>query len=424
MRILIVAHYASDRIGGEALIPLRIVTHLRDMGHQVWLVTHASGADELSGVPGVAGRTIFVPSLPGLAGLVGVGERLPPAPRQVLWAVTQIERQLAMAPVVRRLVGELDIDLVHQPISVSPSIPSALRRLPVPLVIGPLNGGMDLPPAFRGRDSIPGRIRKRTRRVLGAVLHTVLRGHRAAAVVLVANERTRARLPAGVRRHTRFVSDVGVDVVAPLLAEPASVVESAQNRAGPVRILYVGRLVAWKGVDLLLDACAALGAPGRPVGFELTIAGDGPSRAALTDQVAALGLAGRVTFLGWVDRADVAGLLRDCDVLVLPSLEEAGGAVLLEAMAAGRPVVAADWGGPGDLVDDECGIRVEPSGRAAYVAGLAAALRRLAADPDLRARMGAAGRARVERDYRWASIVERIAAIYAELVAGPDQGDR
>lgn len=418
MRILIVAHYASERIGGEALIPLRLFTHLRAQGHQVWLVTHDSGAAELSRVPAVAQRAIFVPSLPGLAGLLGLGERLPPAPRQLLWAVTQVERQLAMAPVVRRLIGELDIDLVHQPISVSPSIPSALHRLPVPLVIGPLNGGMDLPPAFRGRDSVLGRIRKRTRPVLGAVLHMILRGHRTAAAVLVANDRTRARLPAAVRRRTRIVSDVGVEL------DPASAVGPALGSAGPVRFLYVGRLVGWKGVDLLLSACAALAGRSPGIEFGLTIAGDGPSRAALAEQAGSLGLADRVTFLGWVERAGVADLLRDCDLLVLPSLEEAGGAVLLEAMAAGRPVVGANWGGPGYLIDDDCGIRVEPSGRAAYVDGLAAALGRLAADPELRTRMGAAGRARVDVHYRWASIVEGIAAIYVELVAGAGPADR
>ncbi len=76
------------------------------------------------------------------------GEKLADRPRAVAWAVTQIERQPAMAGRIRHLVGELAIDVVHQPIGVAPSMPSPLTRLGVPLVIGPLNGGMVMPPAF------------------------------------------------------------------------------------------------------------------------------------------------------------------------------------------------------------------------------------------------------------------------------------
>ena len=124
------------------------------------------------------------------------------------------------------------------------------------------------------------------------------------------------------------------------------------------------------------------------------------------------------------ERTAALDLMRRCDVLVLPSLEEAGGAVLLEAMAVGRPVVGANWGGPSYLIDDSCGIRVEPVGRSAYVSGLAAALARLADDPGLRRRLGAAARVRVEQSYSWASIVARMADVYAEVLSPVPAADR
>lgn len=147
--MLIVAHYASEHSGGEGSIPLRLFGRLRARGVETWLLTHVSARDELIRLLPAAEfeRVIFASGTRGLDPIHTFGRRLPTGLRTIAWAVTQLERQIAMVPVIRRLVRELAIDVVHQPIGVSPAVPSPLTRLGAPVVMGPLNGGMKLPPS-------------------------------------------------------------------------------------------------------------------------------------------------------------------------------------------------------------------------------------------------------------------------------------
>ncbi|MBB5957079.1 glycosyltransferase involved in cell wall biosynthesis [Saccharothrix tamanrassetensis] len=177
---------------------------------------------------------------------------------------------------------------------------------------------------------------------------------------------------------------------------------------GPVRrLVFVGLLVARKGLLSLLDALAMPGV--MPSDASLTVIGDGPLRAAAQEQ-AARDLAGRVEFLGF--RTDVPEQLRRHDALVLPSTMEQQPLVVAEAMAAGKPVVATDTGGVGDMLADSGGLVA-----AGDVAGLAARLAALFADPD----PGRVGRVLAERARaRFAPEVcaERHLALYRELVPG------
>jgi glycosyltransferase involved in cell wall biosynthesis len=110
--------------------------------------------------------------------------------------------------------------------------------------------------------------------------------------------------------------------------------------------------------------------------------------------------------------------MEDADVFVLPSLRECGGSAAFEAMALGLPSIVARWGGPGLYVPDDCGIRVEPSSRDAFIAGLAEAMLGLARDPHLRQRMGErAVRYASEGIFNWERKIDRFLEIYREVVA-------
>lgn len=177
---------------------------------------------------------------------------------------------------------------------------------------------------------------------------------------------------------------------------------------GEVAVVAAASLVRRKGLDLLLEALAGLDV-GWPV--RLWIAGEGPERAALVARAERPDLAGRVTFLGRLDA--IGDLLSAADVAALPSRAEGLGVAALEAMAAGLPVLASRVGGLGQaVVDGETGLLVAPES----VDEIRDALARLAAEPELRAALGAGGRARVREHFLPEHMVVAYERLYREVL--------
>jgi glycosyltransferase involved in cell wall biosynthesis len=174
-------------------------------------------------------------------------------------------------------------------------------------------------------------------------------------------------------------------------------------------LLVVCALVRRKGVDVLLQAMLCLEEEGlRPV---LWIAGDGPERRALEDQAQRLGVTDRVRFLG--SRPDVGDLLGACDVFVLASRREGLGVAALEAMAAGRPVVASAVGGLCDaVVEGRTGLLVPPDDAPA----LSGAVARLLRDDDLRSALGAAGPQRIREGFLAEPMVTSYTRLYEQVL--------
>jgi glycosyltransferase involved in cell wall biosynthesis len=173
--------------------------------------------------------------------------------------------------------------------------------------------------------------------------------------------------------------------------------------ATPLRVLCVGRLVRQKGFEFVLEALSRARAPSL-----LRIVGDGPLRARLASRIAALGLEDRVDLVGWVDRADLPAYYQWADVLCLPSFEEGMPNVVLEAMAAGLPVIASDVYGIRDLVEPgNTGCLIPPADPAA----IACAVERFAAEPALVSCMGDQARAASMR-FAWPGV----AAEYRRLL--------
>jgi glycosyltransferase involved in cell wall biosynthesis len=201
--------------------------------------------------------------------------------------------------------------------------------------------------------------------------------------------------------------------VRPAMSDRPRNTAAARGRLGlpadQVIVGGVGRLDRAKGFDDLLDAVAAL-ATDRPH-VAVALAGQGPLRAALEQRASRLGIASRVHFLGY--RADVNEVYAALDVFVLSSVCEALPYVLLEAMAAGLPVVATTVGGVPEVVAaGETGFLVPPQDPPA----LAAALRPLLASAELRDRMGRAGRDRVARAFDERETVARTIQFYRDLL--------
>ena len=188
-------------------------------------------------------------------------------------------------------------------------------------------------------------------------------------------------------------------------------VEIRKRYAHAPLILFAGVLRYYKGVGYLIRAMSQINAT-------LLVVGKGPQGEEWQDLTRQLGLSDKVHFLGRVEDEDMRALFHACDVFVLPSIyrSESLGIVQMEAMSCGKPVVCTELGTGTSFVnlDGETGFVVPPMDPGA----LASAVNRLLADPDLRARMGLAGRARAEREFAAPVMVRRLVDWYGEVMSG------
>ncbi|RFU13304.1 glycosyltransferase family 1 protein [Rhodobacteraceae bacterium W635] len=296
-------------------------------------------------------------------------------------------------------------DIVHRVTPLSPTIASPLAakcaRAGVPFVLGPLNGGVPWPAAFDAA-------RRAEREWLSYLrdAYKALPGRRRSlrhsAAIIVGSRHTQGEIPASLQARTVYIPENGID--------PARFTRRADpGGPGPLRGVFVGRMVPYKGPDMALEAAAPLLRDGR---MRLDMVGDGPMLADLKARAEALGVAGAVTFHGWLAHGTVQDVLADAHLLTFPSVREFGGGVVLEAMALGLPSLIVDYAGPAELLTEATGWKVPLGDRVAIVEGVRAALTRLEADRPALARAGQAGLARVHDAFTWDRKAEQISQVY------------
>ncbi|MEO7455787.1 MAG: glycosyltransferase [Gemmatimonadaceae bacterium] len=218
---------------------------------------------------------------------------------------------------------------------------------------------------------------------------------------------------AAVTAVSRWLSDEARAIVSmkPPIVAPMPVrteLFSPDGSPRAKRLLFVGRLMAQKGIELLLDALAAL-----PADVGLDIVGDGPDRAALEARASTLGIASRVRFHGVVKQFELPAFYRHAAALVVPSSEEGLGLVAVEAQLCETPVVAFDSGGLPDVIQHErTGILVKERDAGA----LGAAIGALLARDDHGVSMGAAGRLTALSTFAPESVARRYADIYRDVL--------
>ncbi len=178
-------------------------------------------------------------------------------------------------------------------------------------------------------------------------------------------------------------------------ADPSGLTEASFNRE-PLTLLYVGRLIAWKGVHLALRALAE-----GPANLRFRIIGNGPLRPYLEAEAQRLGITDRVTFDGELPRDQVLAAYRSAHGFLYPSLHDSGGNAVLEAMAAALPILCLRYGGPDFIVADNCGWKVQAITSEEAISGLTTALTTFASDAAERRKRGAAARARCLSDFTW-----------------------
>lgn len=306
-----------------------------------------------------------------------------------------------------------DFDVVHRITPLSPTIPSILakkcRRAGVPFVVGPLNGGVPWPRGFESA--------RRKEREWLSYLRSAYRFMPAyksmlesAAALVVGSKDTLQQIPSAFRHKCIYLPENAIDPDRfSLTAKPVSM--------GRLRACFVGRLVPYKGPDMLLEALAPLLRGGR---LRLDVIGDGPLMPTLHDLVRKERLEESVTLHGWIDHRNVQKVMCQSQLLIFPSIREFGGGVVLEAMALGLVPVVVDYAGPGELVGDGIGLKVRIGQRDEIVANLRTAVEALCDKPEQIANMSETARKRARTLFTWDAKAEQVMQIYDWVLGRQD----
>lgn len=308
--------------------------------------------------------------------------------------------------VARHLHQKIGFDLAHHVTFVKYSSPSFLAFLPIPFIWGPVGGGETAPASF-WQDFSPRawlyEISRDLVRKLGEYDPFARLTAQKSTVVRATTTDTAARLRKMGADNPQIVPEVGL-----LEEELEALKQYPLPEAQPFRFISMGRLLHWKGYHLGLRAFAQANLPTA----EYWLVGEGPELESLRQMAIALGVADRVKFWGRLPREETLTKLGECHVLVHPSLHDSGGWVCIEGMAAGRPVICLDLGGPAVQITPETGFKITAENPAQVSQKMAEAMACLAEDSALVAQMGSAGQRRVSENYGWKTVGEQLDALY------------
>jgi len=297
----------------------------------------------------------------------------------------------------RIFAGEFDVVLRLVPMTAVLPSPFAffLRNGPIPLVVGPINGGLPYVQGFsqakNERQWISGL------RNLYRFLPFARSTYRNAAAIIAASSQTYAEF-AAYRDKLFFVPEPGIG------RSLCSGDSRSPEPGAKLELIFVGGLIPCKACDLALRAAAPLL---RNDLARLSILGDGPERDRLEQLVRSLGIERAVSFCGWVSHAEALNRLRSADVMVFPSVRDFGAGVVFEALATGAVPVVADFGGPGDIVHPKVGYKVPLTNESDVVSQMEKILTELAHNRDLLQRLRQQGMSYARECLTWEAKAER-----------------
>jgi len=390
MRIMLSAYSCRPNMGSELGVGWRWAVELAELGHEVCLLTREIFRPFIESylrASPVENLTVEFYDPPGwLAGWYRPGASTIYL-HYYIW-------QVGALGFARKLVADRTFDVVHHITFGVFRQPSLLYFLPVPFVFGPVGGGESTPSPLRRGYPLRGKVSDTLRDVANrlASLDPFLRLlYRRSRLILCKTEDTWNMIPRKFRNKASVKREIGIDLDQRRMA---SQVRGRGN--GSLRVLFVGRLIYWKGAHLALHAFSRL-LESRP-NAELCLVGTGKDEQWLRRQARALGVEANVQWVAKMDHAELLKKYAEFDVFLFPSLHDSSGNVVLEAMSAGLPVICLDLGGPPTMVDEHCGcvVPARHASQEGVVEGLHRALSRFAEDETYRMQCSLAARAKAE----------------------------
>jgi glycosyltransferase involved in cell wall biosynthesis len=277
----------------------------------------------------------------------------------------------------------------------------------VPFILGPVNGGVPFPRGFK-KIAHKEFAHYNFLRIFTWLLPGYQRTYQQADLILAASEYTLNMLK---QRFNLPSSRLELFHENGIFFEnfPKNKTEDSET----FEIVFVGRLVPYKGADMLLEAIAGM-QDHLLQRTHLTIVGDGPEKKILKEQANALGVDQYTTFAGWVAHHDISLYYKRANVFCFPSIREFGGAVALEAMAYGLPCVVPDYAGLSEYVTTDTGFKIEPRSRQFLISEMIEKLQILFQDSQLRQKMSQKARERAQ-EYQWSQKSMQLLDIYRRI---------
>jgi glycosyltransferase involved in cell wall biosynthesis len=301
-----------------------------------------------------------------------------------------------------------DFDLIHHVTFNTFTVPGFWWFTGKRVVLGPLGGGQICPWSFVSMlgTRMPAEIIRSLHLITGRFNPYLYMRFCFASRILVANQDTIRRIPHSFHHKVIPLLEAGVtsNQVVPRPSRP---------NGGGLKMVWVGRVVKTKGLELGVRALAA--ASEEVPRVTLTVVGDGPEVPVLKELARGLGIADAITWHGWLSHERIRSLFEEHDVLLFTSLRDTSGNVILEAMGCGLPVITLAHHGAKVMTTDRTACRINPVTPSQTIADLQSAMVALAKSPEMRERMGTAGQERVSQLYLWDRKGEQMNEIYLDL---------
>jgi glycosyltransferase involved in cell wall biosynthesis len=302
-------------------------------------------------------------------------------------------------------------DVVHAMTPILPRYPVKLVSAcsDVPFLLGPVNGGVPFPEGFQevARKEFA---RFNFLRAFTRLLPGYARTYQRADGILSGSTYTLEMLLTLFRLNPDRISLFPENGIA------AEFIGKARPRTGKrLHLLFVGRLVPYKGADMVIEAVAALPERVRE-NVRFTVVGDGAEKGRLERLASNAGVGHIVNFVGWVVQKETLRYYQEADVFCFPSVREFGGAVALEAMACGLPCIVADHAGLGEYVTPSTGCKIKPVSREYVMEKMAENIQLLYENESLRYEMAQRAVERV-REFEWQAKARQMAHLYEDLIS-------
>lgn len=417
LRVLLIMEQCNPEMPSVPLVAYQLFNGISKLV-DVTLVTHERNKQAFEKVRGNE-KIVYIPESTLITKYYSIVDRITTGKRGINWPLLHVFSYLIYAEINYKVyrgfqtkVSRGDYDIVHVITPMMPRYPveiiKACKR-DTPFVLGPVNGGVPFLKKIRQVARKEFAYFKFLRH-LGRLMLGYVETYKKAAKILAGSTFILNKL-----KKTFGIEDGRTELFYENGASENFLKKLTLTRDDrQVNLLFVGRLVSYKGADTVLEAISQLKQPIKER-VRLIIVGDGCEKANLKKQIQELGVSDIISFAGWVDQKETLEFYRKADILCFPSIREFGGAVVLKAMACGLPCILADNGGIAEYVTQEIGFKILPVSIKNLTQELTKKIQILVNNEDLRKEISAKAIQRAQ-EFDWKQKVIKIINIHEKML--------